>query len=83
MDPGLENPLGARALYIFRDGQDTLFRLHGTYQEFSIGKAVSSGCIRLLNQDIVDLYRRVPDGSAIIVVPDIPPPVVASMPDAS
>ncbi|WP_407061747.1 L,D-transpeptidase, partial [Aureimonas sp. SK2] len=57
MDPGLENPLGARALYIFRDGQDTLFRLHGTYQEFSIGKAVSSGCIRLLNQDIVDLYR--------------------------
>lgn len=70
MPPGLENPLGARALYIFRDGRDTLYRLHGTGQASSIGRAVSSGCIRLLNQDIVDLHGRVPSGSPILVIPD-------------
>ena len=66
--PGLTNPLGARALYIFQDGKDTLYRLHGTPEAFSIGKAVSSGCVRLLNQDVVDLYDRVPSGSPIVVV---------------
>lgn len=68
MDPGLENPLGARALYIFQGRVDTLYRLHGTNEVWSIGKAVSSGCVRLLNQDVIDLYGRVTSGSAIIVV---------------
>lgn len=69
MDPGLDNPLGARALYIFQDGVDTLYRLHGTPDEASIGRAVSSGCIRLINQDVIDLYERVPDGTPIHVLP--------------
>ncbi len=68
MPAGLRNPLGARALYIFQNGKDTLYRLHGTPEEFSIGKAVSSGCVRLLNQDVIDLYPRVPSGTKIIVV---------------
>lgn len=68
MPPGLTNPLGARALYIFQDGRDTLYRVHGSPEASSIGKAVSSGCVRLLNQDIVDLYSRVPKGSPILVV---------------
>ncbi|MCT8971856.1 L,D-transpeptidase [Microbaculum marinisediminis] len=67
MEPGLENPLGARALYIFQGTRDTLYRLHGTSEVWSIGKAVSSGCVRLLNQDIIDLYDRVPIGSRILV----------------
>ncbi|MFD0916570.1 L,D-transpeptidase [Pseudahrensia aquimaris] len=67
MPPGLDNPLGARALYIFQDGKDTLYRLHGTPEIFSIGKAVSSGCVRLVNHDIIHLYDRVRPGSAIIV----------------
>lgn len=68
MPPGLDNPLGARALYIFQDGRDTLYRLHGNPEERSIGRAVSSGCVRLLNQDVIDLYDRVPNGSPILVV---------------
>ncbi|ORE99201.1 L,D-transpeptidase [Aurantimonas sp. 22II-16-19i] len=68
MEGGIDNPLGARALYLFKDGRDTLFRIHGTNQEWSIGQAVSSGCIRMLNQDVIDLNRRVPDGSKIVVV---------------
>jgi lipoprotein-anchoring transpeptidase ErfK/SrfK len=67
MEPGLKNPLGARALYIFSDGQDTLYRLHGNPDWRSIGKAVSSGCVRLLNQDIIDLYDRVPTKAPIVV----------------
>lgn len=67
MDPGLDNPLGARALYIFENGRDTLYRLHGTNEVWSIGKAVSSGCVRLLNQDVIDLYGRVAAGSPIVV----------------
>ncbi len=67
MEPGLGNPLGARALYIFRDGRDTLYRLHGTTEVETIGKAVSSGCVRLLPQDVIDLYERVPSGSPIMV----------------
>ncbi|KQQ86309.1 hypothetical protein ASF65_06830 [Aureimonas sp. Leaf324] len=65
--PGLSNPLGARALYIFQDGLDTLYRLHGTPEVWTIGKAVSSGCVRLLNQDIIDLYARVLTPSPILV----------------
>lgn len=70
MPPGLTNPLGARALYIHQGGRDTLYRLHGTPEAYSIGKAVSSGCIRLLNQDVIDLHDHVRDGSAIVVLPD-------------
>ena len=68
MAPGFENPLGARALYIFKDGKDTIYRLHGNPDATSIGKAVSSGCVRLLNQDVIDLYERVPTGSPILVI---------------
>jgi lipoprotein-anchoring transpeptidase ErfK/SrfK len=68
MPPGIGNPLGARALYIFKDGKDTLYRLHGNPDERSIGKAVSSGCVRLLNQDVIDLYERVPAGTPIVVM---------------
>lgn len=68
MDPGLGNPLGARALYIFEGNVDTLYRLHGTEEVWSIGKAVSSGCVRMLNQDVIDLYGRVATGSSILVV---------------
>ncbi|PWL18618.1 hypothetical protein DKP76_05895 [Falsochrobactrum shanghaiense] len=70
MPPGLKNPLGARALYIHDGGGDTLYRIHGSPEEWSIGKAVSSGCIRLLNQDIIDLYDNVRDGSTLVVIPD-------------
>jgi lipoprotein-anchoring transpeptidase ErfK/SrfK len=67
MEPALDNPLGARALYIFKDGQDTFYRLHGTQDAASIGRAVSSGCVRLINQDIIDLYDRARTGATIIV----------------
>ena len=68
MAGGLGNPLGARALYLYRDGRDTYFRVHGTNEPESIGHAVSSGCIRLFNQDIIDLYNRVPVGTHVTVV---------------
>jgi len=68
MAGGIENPLGARALYLYRGGQDTHFRIHGTNEPATIGTAVSSGCIRLLNHDIIDLYARVPLGAPVTVV---------------
>ncbi len=68
MPGGLANPLGARALYLFQGGRDTLYRLHGTNDPRSIGKAVSSGCVRLVNQDIMDLYKRVPVGTKVVVL---------------
>jgi lipoprotein-anchoring transpeptidase ErfK/SrfK len=64
---GLENPLGARALYLYRGGRDTMFRIHGTSDSASIGHATSAGCIRLFNQDIIDLYNKVPNGSRVKV----------------
>ena len=67
MAPGIANPLGARALYIFQNNQDTLYRLHGTAEWRSIGKAASAGCVRLVNQDVIDLYRRVPHHARIVV----------------
>lgn len=67
-DPGLNNPLGARALYIFKDGKDTLYRVHGTPDWQSVGKATSSGCVRMLNQDVIDLFDRVPSGTPIVVL---------------
>jgi lipoprotein-anchoring transpeptidase ErfK/SrfK len=67
MEPGIKNPLGARALYIFQNGKDTLYRLHGSPEWKSIGKATSSGCVRLINQDVLDLYKRVPYHARIVV----------------
>ena len=58
---------GGRALYIFQNSQDTLYRLHGTKEWSSIGKSVSSGCVRLINQDVIDLYERVPYKARIVV----------------
>lgn len=66
---GPENPLGPRALYLYRGNRDTYYRLHGTIEPWTIGTQVSSGCIRFLNQDIIDLYRRVPTGTTAIVLP--------------
>ena len=65
---GIDNPLGARALYLHRDGQDTLYRIHGTPQPWTVGQAVSSGCIRLYNQDIIDLAARVRSGTRVVVL---------------
>jgi lipoprotein-anchoring transpeptidase ErfK/SrfK len=69
MDGGTNNPLGARALYLFKNGKDTLYRIHGTNEPSSIGRAMSSGCIRMMNQDVIDLYRRVPAGAKVVVLP--------------
>ncbi|WP_285537644.1 L,D-transpeptidase [Brucella sp. NBRC 12950] len=68
LEGGIRNPLGARALYLYRDGKDTLYRIHGTNEPWSIGKAASSGCIRLFNQDILDLHKRVSIGSRVVVL---------------
>ena len=64
---GPGNPLGARALYLYSDGRDTLFRIHGTIEPQSIGKSVSSGCIRMLNEDVADLFDKVMIGTRVIV----------------
>jgi lipoprotein-anchoring transpeptidase ErfK/SrfK len=71
MPAGPNNPLGPRALYLFQDGRDTLYRIHGTNEPETIGEAVSSGCIRMLNPDILDLYSRVPVGTSVVVLPDM------------
>ncbi len=68
MPGGLDNPLGARALYLYVGNRDTYFRIHGTNEPTTIGSAVSSGCIRLFNQDIIDLYSRVSVGAPVIVL---------------
>lgn len=65
---GPGNPLGARALYLFQNGRDTYFRIHGTTQPNSIGRSVSNGCIRMLNEHVVDLYQRVPIGTKVTVL---------------
>lgn len=65
---GSNNPLGARALYLFQNGVDTYFRIHGTNQPQTIGHAVSNGCIRMLNAHVIDLYDRVPIGTVVTVV---------------
>lgn len=62
------NPLGPRAMYLYRDGQDLGYRLHGTLEPWSIGRDVSSGCIRMFPEDIVDLYQRCPKGTAVLVL---------------
>jgi len=68
MSGGIGNPLGARALYLYRGNRDTDFRLLGTNEPETIGQAVSSGCIRLFNHDIIDLYNRTPVGSPVVVL---------------
>jgi len=73
MEPGIENPLGARALYLYKDGRDTMYRIHGTNEPWSIGENVSSGCIRMFNQDVIDLYDRAPTGTRVLVRPGVMP----------
>ena len=68
MEGGLDNPLGARAMYLYSGNRDTLFRIHGSNEPWTIGQAVSSGCIRMLNDDVVDLYNRVRVGTKVVVV---------------
>jgi lipoprotein-anchoring transpeptidase ErfK/SrfK len=65
---GPGNPLGARALYLFQNGRDTYFRIHGTTQPQSIGRSVSNGCIRMTNEHVIDLYQRVPTGTVVTVL---------------
>jgi lipoprotein-anchoring transpeptidase ErfK/SrfK len=68
MPGGPENPIGARALYLWQGKKDTLYRIHGTNEPWTIGTNVSSGCIRLTNEDVSDLYNRVPVGTKVIVL---------------
>lgn len=68
MPGGPENPLGARALYLHSNGEDTLYRIHGTNDPSSIGKAMSSGCIRMLNEDVAHLFDRVTKGTKVVVL---------------
>ena len=65
---GPQNPMGARALYLFDGNKDTLYRIHGTNQPEYIGQAISSGCIRLTNEDVIDLYKRVKQGTIVVVL---------------
>ncbi|WP_374886943.1 L,D-transpeptidase [Ensifer soli] len=67
-DGGLDNPLGARALYLYKGNRDTIFRIHGTNQPWTIGQNMSSGCIRMMNQDVEHLYDRAGLGTKVIVV---------------
>jgi lipoprotein-anchoring transpeptidase ErfK/SrfK len=69
MPPGLKNPLGARALYLYQDGAYTLYTIYGTSWPATIGTGVSSGCTGLLNQDIVHLYAQTPVGTSVVVLP--------------
>ena len=66
---GPANPLGARAIYLYEGNKDTLYRIHGTNQPEYIGQAISSGCIRMTNTDVADLYSRVQMGSTVVVLP--------------
>ena len=65
---GPGNPLGARALYLYRNNRDTYYRIHGTTEPQSIGQSVSNGCIRMINDHVIDLYNRVPVGTSVVVV---------------
>jgi lipoprotein-anchoring transpeptidase ErfK/SrfK len=68
MEPGLQNPLGARAMYLYQGGRDTMYRIHGTYAPSSIGDSVSAGCIRMYQQDAMDLFERVEIGTRVLVL---------------
>ncbi|MBO9423028.1 L,D-transpeptidase [Labrenzia sp. R4_2] len=65
---GPKNPLGSRALYLYRGGRDTMYRIHGTTEPSSIGRSVSNGCIRMINAHVEDLYERVPLGTKVIIL---------------
>ena len=65
---GPQNPLGARALYLYRNGRDTLYRIHGTNEPWSIGNAASSGCIRMLNEHVFELFGTVRNGARVVVL---------------
>ena len=66
--PGPDNPMGSRALYLYSGGKDTLFRIHGTNQPEYIGQSISSGCIRMTNEDVIDLYNRAKMGTIVVVL---------------
>lgn len=68
IDPGVGNPLGARALYLYQGGVDTLYRIHGTTEPWTIGTEASSGCIRMINEDVIDLYERTQNGTKVVVL---------------
>lgn len=68
MAGGEDNPLGARAMYLYSGGRDTMFRIHGSNEPWTIGQAVSSGCIRMLNDDVSDLFSRVKVGTTVVVL---------------
>jgi lipoprotein-anchoring transpeptidase ErfK/SrfK len=68
VEGGAHNPLGARGIYLFQGSRDTLFRVHGTNQPEYIGQAISSGCIRMTNEDVIDLYNRVKMGAIVVVL---------------
>ena len=82
VSPGPQNPMGARAMYLYEGNKDTLYRIHGTNQPEYIGEAISSGCIRLTNEDVIDLYKRVKPGTVVVVLAphqgDSPIPRMAS-----
>ncbi len=65
---GPDNPMGSRAIYLYSGGKDTLFRIHGTNQPEYIGASISSGCIRMTNEDVIDLYNKVKMGSVVVVL---------------
>ena len=73
MDAGPGNPMGARALYLFQNGVDTLYRVHGDASARELGKAVSSGCIRMLNQDVIHLHENAVHGASVMVLPSLKP----------
>ncbi|WP_134496620.1 L,D-transpeptidase [Microvirga pakistanensis] len=68
MPGGPGNPLGARAMYLWQGNKDTLYRIHGTFEPWTIGTNVSSGCIRMINQDVIDLYNHTPLGAKVVVL---------------
>jgi lipoprotein-anchoring transpeptidase ErfK/SrfK len=69
VEGGPHNPMGSRGIYLYSGNKDTLFRIHGTNQPEYIGQAISSGCIRMTNEDVIDLYNRVKMGAIVVVLP--------------
>jgi lipoprotein-anchoring transpeptidase ErfK/SrfK len=78
MHGGPENPIGARALYLWQGNKDTLYRIHGTNVPGTIGHNVSAECIRMTNDDITDLYERTPVGTKVVVLPTASTPVAST-----
>jgi lipoprotein-anchoring transpeptidase ErfK/SrfK len=78
MRGGPENPIGARALYLWQGNKDTLYRIHGTNEPWTIGHNVSAGCIRMTNEDITDLYDRALVGTKVVVLPTASAPVASA-----